>query len=75
MVLTSDPVSTRKRVCALRSCTKNRRLREGPETPVAASVWPQEEDSVGKDSEGDGAWRYCDGKIEFSALQQGQPGV
>ena len=102
MALTSDPLSTRKRVCVLRSLTKNSRLREGPETPVAASVWPgsfpnctgpytsgqlhrtwrgtsrgslQEEGSVGKDSEGDGAWRYCDDEIEFSAMRRGQPGV
>ena len=38
MTLTSEPVSTRKRVCIVVSLTKNRRLGRGPLAPVAASV-------------------------------------
>ena len=37
MALTSDPVSTKKRVCVVRSL---RQQRGGPETPVAASIRP-----------------------------------
>ena len=40
MALTSDPVSMRKCVCVLQSLTKNWQLREGPGTPVTASIRP-----------------------------------
>ena len=41
MTLTSEPVSTRKRVWVGTSLTKKRRLEVGPVTPIAASVRPK----------------------------------
>lgn len=79
MALISDPVSMRKCVCVYYDqLQKIGNCEEGQEhllllvsslgvSPTARFLWGR--------TKGDGVWMYCDGGVELSEMQLGQPSV